>query len=108
MRAGIREEDKGHDFFLSSVPPPLFFVSFRESARCGMDGGVLGAGFRGIGVERVYRIMMVTDREGPAVVAGALEVERNGRLYVLLVGTIMSPGLLTRRTWANNSAKRSL
>lgn len=30
-----------------------------------MDGGTLGAGFRGIGVERAYRIMMGTGWEGP-------------------------------------------
>lgn len=50
--------------FFSPLIPPLLFISFRESAQCWMDGGALGTGFRGIEVERVYRVMMGTDWEG--------------------------------------------
>lgn len=50
--------------FFSPLIPPLLFISFREGSQFWMDGGALGAGFRGIEVERVYKIMMGTDWEG--------------------------------------------
>lgn len=65
-------------FFLPPLfSPHFFFISL--SGDVGWMGGALGAGFRGIGVERAYRIMMGTVLGG-AVFAGTLEVERNGRL----------------------------
>lgn len=79
MRTGVREEDKGHAFFSLLYFPP-FFIPFRESARCRMDGGAPRVGFRVAGVERVLRIMMDTDLLGGAVVAGALEAESKERL----------------------------
>lgn len=92
-------------FFPPPFPPPFLKISFREIARCWMDWGALGAGFRGIGVERLYRIMMGSYW----VLAGRGRGRRRARgraqraAYVLLVG-IMSPELFTRRGWANNSA----
>lgn len=51
-------------FFPPLFPPP-FFVAFRETSRSWMDEGALGARFSGIGVERVYRILMSTRWERP-------------------------------------------
>lgn len=52
-------------YFPPLISPPPFLVPFRESARCWIDGGALGARFRGIGVGKVYRILMGTGWERP-------------------------------------------
>ncbi len=100
MRAGVREEDKGHDFFPPSVSPPFFFLFLGECTM--LDGlGRPWSWASWIGVERLYRIMMGAGWEGPWSPARSRPSAKAA--YVLLVGT-MSPELFTRRGWANNIA----